>query len=184
MTSPNGTADYTRLQGAFGGRVFACGRDPYFAGWPETLQLNHANPATQKAMIATLVKIAGQCDGVRCDMAMPVLPDVFDGRRAAGRSPSGREPPRACARRRPASASWPRSIREQLHAGHDCQNKMARFLEDHDEPRAAATFPPGVHEAAAVITILSPGLRFFHQGQFEGRRKRISPAPSGGSPIK
>jgi hypothetical protein len=52
---------------------------------------------------------------------------------------------------------------------------MARFLENHDEPRAAATFPPGVHEAAAVITFLSPGLRFFHQGQFEGRMKRISP---------
>src|SRR5207247_4875996 len=55
------------------------------------------------------------------------------------------------------------------------QNKMARFLENHDEPRAAATFAPGMHEAAAVITFLSPGLRFFHQGQFEGRRKRISP---------
>ena len=32
-----------------------------------------------------------------------------------------------------------------------------------------------MHEAAAIITFLSPGLRFFHQGQFEGRRKRISP---------
>jgi hypothetical protein len=52
---------------------------------------------------------------------------------------------------------------------------MARFLENHDEPRAAATFPPGVHEAAAVITFLSPGLRFFHQGEFQGRTKRISP---------
>src|SRR6185295_3632989 len=60
-------------------------------------------------------------------------------------------------------------------AGLDYQSKLARFLENHDEPRAAATFPPGVHEAAAVITFLSPGLRFFHQGQFEGRRKRISP---------
>jgi hypothetical protein len=48
-------------------------------------------------------------------------------------------------------------------------------MENHDEPRAAATFPPGTHEAAAVITYLSPGLRFFHQGQFEGRIKRISP---------
>ena len=36
------------------------------------------------------------------------------------------------------------------------------------------TFSPEIHEAAAVITFLSPGLRFFHQGQFEGRRKRIS----------
>ena len=34
---------------------------------------------------------------------------------------------------------------------------------------------PDRHEAAAIITYLSPGLRFFHQGQFEGRRKRISP---------
>ena len=33
----------------------------------------------------------------------------------------------------------------------------------------------GMHEAAAVITYLSPGLRFFHQGQFENRKKRISP---------
>jgi hypothetical protein len=48
-------------------------------------------------------------------------------------------------------------------------------LENHDEPRAAATFPGGIHEAAAVLTFLSPGLRFFHQGQFEGRQKRISP---------
>jgi len=32
-----------------------------------------------------------------------------------------------------------------------------------------------MHEAAAVVTYLTPGLRFFHQGQFEGRLKRISP---------
>jgi len=32
-----------------------------------------------------------------------------------------------------------------------------------------------MYQAAAVITFLSPGLRFFHQGQFEGRLKRISP---------
>ena len=68
-----------------------------------------------------------------------------------------------------------RPVREHLHAGLDYQDKLARFLENHDEPRAAATFSPGMHEAAAVITFLSPGLRFFHQGQFQGRRKRISP---------
>ena len=67
-------------------------------------------------------------------------------------------------------------MREHFHAGLDYQDKLARFLENHDEPRAAATFSPEVHEAAAVITFLSPGLRFFHQGQFEGRKKRISPA--------
>jgi hypothetical protein len=68
-----------------------------------------------------------------------------------------------------------RPVREHFHAGLDYQDKLARFLENHDEPRAAATFAPGVHEAAAVITFLSPGLRFFHQGQFGGRKKRISP---------
>jgi len=68
-----------------------------------------------------------------------------------------------------------RPIREHLYAGLDYQNKLARFLENHDEPRAAATFPPGKHEAAAIITFLSPGLRFFHDGQFSGRKKRISP---------
>ncbi len=51
---------------------------------------------------------------------------------------------------------------------------MARFLENHDEPRAAATFPSGVHEAAAVVTFLAPGLRFFHHGQLDGRLTRIS----------
>ena len=65
-------------------------------------------------------------------------------------------------------------VREHLYAGLDYQNKLARFLENHDEARAAATFAPGMHEAAAVMTYLSPGLRSFHQGQFEGRRKRIS----------
>ena len=71
-----------------------------------------------------------------------------------------------------------RPVREHLHAGLDYQDKLARFLENHDEPRAAATFAPEVHEAAAVITFLSPGLRFFHQGQFEGRQETHL-APSG-----
>ncbi len=68
-----------------------------------------------------------------------------------------------------------RLVRDHLRAGLDYQNKMARFLENHDEPRAAAAFSHEVHEAAAVITFLSPGLRFLHQGQLEGRTRRISP---------
>ena len=38
-----------------------------------------------------------------------------------------------------------RPVREHFHAGLDYQDKLARFLENHDEPRAAATFAPGVH---------------------------------------
>jgi len=67
-----------------------------------------------------------------------------------------------------------RPIRDHLRAGLDYQDKLARFLENHDEPRAAAEFPWPQHQAAAVVTFLSPGLRFFHQGQFEGARQRVS----------
>jgi glycosidase len=199
--------NYTRLKLRQGDRVLAYGRDPYFAGWPDTLQLDYANPATQEAMRGELLRIAGQCDGVRCDMAMLVLPDVFE--RTWGR----RAPlfwPETTARVRDrvpgfcfmAEVYWDlewtmqqqgfdyaydkrlydrlreghaRPVREHLFAGLDYQDRLARFLENHDEPRAAVTFEPRMHQAAAIVTYLSPGLRFFHQGQFEGRRKRISP---------
>jgi len=68
-------------------------------------------------------------------------------------------------------------IRGHLLAGLDYQDKLARFLENHDEPRAASEFPWPQHQAAAIITFLSPGLRFFHQGQFEGAHARV-PTPS------
>ena len=198
--------NYIRLEAA-GNRIFAYGRDPYFPGWPDALQLNYGNPETQEAMIGELLRIAGQCDAVRCDMAMLVLPDVFQ--RTWG-IPSQPFWPRAtqCVRehfpgfRFMAEVYWDlewtlqqqgfdytydkrlydrlrqgnaRPVREHLFAGLDYQTRMARFLENHDEPRAAATFSPEIHEAAAVVTYLSPGLRFFHQGQFEGWKKRISP---------
>ncbi len=70
--------NYRRLETAAGSRILAYGRDPYFAGWPDTLQLNYGNPALQDALLGELVRIAGQCDGVRCDMAMLVLPEVFE----------------------------------------------------------------------------------------------------------
>jgi glycosidase len=199
--------NYARVKRAHDELILAHGRDPYFPGWPDTLQLNYGNPATQEAMIGELVKIAGQCDGVRCDMAMLVLPDVFErtwGLQAESFWPKATQRARE---RTPsflfmAEVYWDlewtlqqqgfdytydkrlydrlregrsRPVREHLRAALDYQNKMARFLENHDEPRAAATFSPDVHEAAAVITFLSQGLRFFHQGQFQGRTKRISP---------
>ena len=57
-----------------------------------------------------------------------------------------------------------KAVREHFYAGHDYQDKLARFLENHDEPRAAATFDQKNHKAAAVITFLSPGLTIFSQG--------------------
>ena len=70
--------NYTWVKRPGGDRLLAYGRDPYFPGWPDTLQLNYGNPATQDAMLGELLRIAGQCDGVRCDMAMLVLPEVFE----------------------------------------------------------------------------------------------------------
>jgi len=59
------------------GRVFAHGRDPFFAPWRNTLQLDYSNPACLEAMMQTASGIAARCDGLRCDEAMLLLPDVF-----------------------------------------------------------------------------------------------------------
>ena len=199
--------NYTWVRRPAGDLLLAHGRDPYFPGWPDTLQLNYGNSATQEAMIAELLKIAGQCDGVRCDMAMLVLPDVFERTWGIRARPFWPEATRRVREHVPgftfmAEVYWDlewtlqqqgfnytydkrlydrlreghaRPVHDHFRAGLDYQDRLARFLENHDEPRAAATFEPDVHRAAAVITFLSPGLRFFHQGQFVGRKKRISP---------
>jgi hypothetical protein len=60
-----------------GGKVFACGKDPYFPAWPDVVQLNAFHQGLRKAIIETVGNIAEQCDGVRCDMAMLMLNDVF-----------------------------------------------------------------------------------------------------------
>jgi hypothetical protein len=54
------------------------------------------------------------------------------------------------------------------------QSHSLRFLENHDEPRAALAFAPEQHQAAAVVTFMTRGLRFFHEGQFEGRKVHVS----------
>ena len=54
----------------------AHGRDPYFAPWTDTAQLNYFNPKTKEFMLKNLLKVADLCDGVRCDMAMLTLNKV------------------------------------------------------------------------------------------------------------
>ena len=101
--------NYHRLDTGSGSRILAYGRDPYFAGWPDTLQLNYGDPTLQDALLGELLRIAGQCDGVRCDMAMLVLPDIFEKTWGVPTSPSGRGQLRPFVRRRRAFFSWPRS---------------------------------------------------------------------------
>jgi len=55
----------------------AHGKDPYFPAWIDTAQLDYRLAPTRAAMIETLQSVAQQCDGVRCDMAMLLLNDIF-----------------------------------------------------------------------------------------------------------
>jgi glycosidase len=197
--------NYLRIDTERGPKILAYGRDPNYPGWPDTLQLNYTNPELQKAKINELIAIASKCDGVRCDTAMLVLPEIFQ--RTWGVTP---EPfwPRAipavhekypdftfmaevywdlewalqqqgfayCYDKRlydRLREAYSASVRAYLLVGLDYQDKLARFLENHDEPRAASEFLWPQHAAAAIVTFLSPGLRFFHQGQFDGARLRI-----------
>jgi hypothetical protein len=64
------------------------------------------------------------------------------------------------------------SVRQHLCADLSYQGKSLRFIENHDEPRAAAIFSPQKQQAAAVITSTLPGIRLFHEGQFDGRKVR------------
>jgi len=65
------------------------------------------------------------------------------------------------------------SIRLHLTAGLDYQDKLVRFIENHDEARAAARFSPEKERAAVVTMMTLPGAKLLYEGQCEGRR--VSP---------
>ncbi len=204
-------ADYFVAETVRGKRLLAHGRDPHFPPWGDTAQLNYRHPGARAALIKTLLEIAEQCDGVRCDMAMLVLEEIFSrtwGDRAqpadgpAAQGEFWAEAMDAVRARHPsflflAEAYWGLEGRLQelgfdftydktlydrlrhqgagpvhghLCADPDFQARSARFLENHDEPRAADAFPLDNHRAAALVTCTLPGMRFFHEGQLEGRR--------------
>ncbi|MFJ2158736.1 alpha-amylase [Streptomyces sp. NPDC087856] len=204
--------DLARDPAAFleaGGKVFARGRDPYFAPWPDVVQLNAFSEELRTAAVDTLASIADQADGVRCDMAMLLMTDVFTktwGERA-GTAPAEDFWPYMIPKvreRHPdflfvAEAYWDlewalqqqgfghcydkrlydrllhedaESVRGHLQADVGYQRGLVRFLENHDEPRAAATLSPERERAAAVTIATLPGATLWHEGQFEGRRVR------------
>ncbi len=192
------------------GNVYACGRDPFFPAWPDVLQLNVFNPRLRHAAAETVSSIVAQCDGIRCDMAMLLLNEIFE--RTWG-SVAGRRPPTeywdevipTVKKAHPdvifiAEAYWDMEWQLQQHGFDFCydkrlydrlehenaesvrlhlcaelsyQQKLLRFLENHDEPRAATAFSREKVQAAAVTTSTLPGARLFHEGQFEGRKIRL-----------
>lgn len=67
----------------------------------------------------------------------------------------------------------------------DYQHRLVRFIENHDERRAATVFPPQKHKAAAVVLATTPGSRLYYEGQLEGTRtyspvnlRRTRPEPA------
>jgi len=65
------------------------------------------------------------------------------------------------------------SVRGHLQAGVDYQDHLLRFIENHDEPRAAATFTPPQERACAVVVSTLPGARLVYDGELQGRKIRL-----------
>jgi hypothetical protein len=205
--------DLQRLPNEFlavNGSIIANGRDPYFAPWRDVVQINAFDPQLRAAVIETVSSIAAQCDGMRCDMAMLLLNDIFSktwGVRA-GEKPAleyWQEIIPAVKARHPgvifiAEAYWDlefelmqkgfdycydkrlydrlasenaESVRGHLLAGLDYQDHLVRFIENHDEPRAAATFSPAKERAAALVVTTLPGAKLIYDGQLEGRTIKL-----------
>lgn len=74
-------------------------------------------------------------------------------------------------------------VRLHLTAGLDYQRRLVRFIENHDEPRAAAVFPPGKDRAAAVVVATLPGATLWHDGELTGRRVHL-PVFLGRGPVE
>ena len=66
--------DYCRS----GKNIYAKARDPFYPPWPDVLQLNLFNEGLRNALLQTVKSVAAQCDGIRCDMAMLVMNDIFN----------------------------------------------------------------------------------------------------------
>jgi len=64
---------YTKL----GKMIFACGKDPNYPAWQDVLQVNIFNDGLRDAIHETILDIATQCDGIRCDMAMLLMNEIF-----------------------------------------------------------------------------------------------------------
>jgi hypothetical protein len=206
---------FFRTETKKGSRTIAYGRDPYFPGWTDTAQLNVFHPGTRTAMIKTLASLAGMCDGVRCDMAMLILRQVFAdtwGERARPQAQAvattefWEEAIASIRKEFPnfiflAEAYWDlewrlqqlgfdytydktlydrllhegaSSVRDHLKAEMAFQQHCARFIENHDERRAAQALPSTAWQyAAAMIALSVPGMVLLHEGQLDGRSVKL-----------
>lgn len=213
VQSPNAIDGTFVVKSAPRSLYLAHGKDPYFPAWTDVAQLDYRRPATRKAMIGLLKSVAAKCDGVRCDMAMLLLNDVFA--RTWSHLPVN-EPV-------PTEEFWPEAIgavkethrdfifmaevywglegrlqtlgfdytydkalyddligkhpaeaqRKLLTHPADYLQRSVHFLENHDEPRVAEKLSPAENRAAALAILGLPGMRFLHEGQLNGARKKV-----------
>jgi glycosidase len=162
-------------------------------------------------MAALLGELVTKCDGLRCDMAMLVLDDVFArtwGDRAGARSGPGFWPTVFAAGRaaNPDARFWAEAywdlepvlveqgfdacydkrlydrlvhrapiddLRAHLSASLDWQRRTVRFVENHDEPRAASLMDDRRHLALLAAVLTLPGVALLHEGEADGRRVRV-----------
>ena len=209
--------DLSREPGNFferNGSIFAHGRDPHYDSWIDTVQINYFNPSAIEYMQSVLSEIVTLCDGIRCDMTMLLLNEIFENTWSHQLTEHSFN--------RPPLEFWDQAIlstksinpnfifiaevywnleykmhtmgfdftydkklydllasnkNQELHdylfADKSYQQKMVRFIENHDEDRSIAVFgKPKVMSAAVAIGTL-PGLHFYQDGQWWGSRVHL-----------
>lgn len=205
-------------------KYFAHGRDPFFPAWQDTVQINYCDPNARQFMINTIKNITQYCDGLRCDMAMLVLNNVFKNTWIGLLEKNNLTLPenefwydaiseikkvnneflfiaesywdmewylqqlgfdftydkKLTDKLKFSSAS---DIYDHFKADYEYQKKSVRFLENHDEERAASILGKEKSKAAAIVISTIPGLRFFYDGQFEGKRIKL-PVQLGREPVE
>lgn len=195
-------------------KYFAHGRDPFFPAWQDTIQINFFSCDARNFLTKTLLNLTKVCDGVRCDMAMLPLNNVFNNTWGGILSGNGYEIPKtefwgetisAVKKERTdfifiAEVYWDlewklqqlgfdftydktltdrlrfgkaKDIHNHLLAENEYQKKSLRFIENHDEERAAAVFGKDKSKAAAVIISSIQGMHFFNDGQFVGKKIKL-----------
>lgn len=192
------------------GKYLACGKDPFFAPWTDTLQLNYARHETHEMMTGNLLKISNLCDAVRCDVAMLVLKSVFNSTWNRMSGPMTQEfwssAIATVKKKHPgflflAESYWNKEwelqqlgfdftydkpfydfissapVNVEKLSGHlqgqwDYQKHLCRFIENHDEERAAEKIGLN-NKAAALVFLTTPGMHLVHQEQMSGFHKKI-----------
>ncbi|WP_411822062.1 alpha-amylase [Leptospira sp. 'Mane'] len=178
------------------GNLYVHGKDPYFDGWTDTIQWDFSKEKTILVHENILIDIASICDGVRCDMAMLALSDVFERTHGIRSLPYWERVIGKIKSIHPdfkfyAEAYWDKEYELQclgfdgtydktlydqfshsdgievtghLEAEISYQNKSIRFLENHDEERAALHFGNSSCDKFAILCFL-PGIILYHSGQ-------------------